>query len=294
MPGIAIANKELPVSSLVSGKVLEVKFEKGSSVKRGSTLITIDDAEIKAQKNQLKSKVALAKLEYDKLKALHDLDAAVSEFSIQTAKLKLEDTQFSLETINEVLKKYQITAGISGVAVDRHVEQGEIITVGQVVTKILNLDPIKVRVGVPEQEISNIELKQRAKVSFDSLSNKKSVGVITYISPEIDSKSQTFVVEVTVENKDHSIVPNMSSKVMFSGKLLKDVISIPQTAILELPDEHAVFIVDKSNKAKQVTVEVEDHMEEDALISSGLKENDMLVIKGHRSLVDGDPLLVVE
>lgn len=86
----------------------------------------------------------------------------------------------------------------------------------------------------------------------------------------------------------------MSAKATFVRKEIADALLIPQTAVLELPNAHAVFLIDDNGIARQKLVTVADHTGQKALIDGGLKVGDRLVVTGHRSLLDGDTVRVVE
>lgn len=292
--GSAKAEKEVVIASEVPGRVVKLGFEKGDTVKAGQPLVWLDDSRLKAELSAAQAERGMARLDYDKLSALAERKASVSEFQLEQAKLKLDAAEARISSILASLEKLMITAPFSGTLVSKSVEQGAIVAPGQPLSRLINIVPIKLSTGVPETAISDFGVGKKAVVVFDAYPSKKYTGKVTYIAPEVDLRARTFECELELPNEDMKIMPEMSAKVTFIRKELPGSILIPQESIVELADGHVVFIVENGEFARQRRVTIEDMAEEMALIGEGLEAGEQLVTLGQRGLIDGDRIKIAE
>jgi membrane fusion protein (multidrug efflux system) len=290
----AKASAEVTVAAEVAGRIVSLGFEKGDRVARREILATLDVAAVRAQRDQAAAARDVAALEVRKLEALAAVDADVSSFELETKKLGLAQAEANVAALAAALAKHTIRAPLPGVTVSRPVEIGSVVGPGAPITRIVDVDPIRIAIGVPETAVADFVLGKEATVVLDAFPKESFTGRITFLSPEVDARARTFACEVTLANPGGRIRPEMSAKALFDRKVIADALLIPQSAVLELPDAHAVFVVNEGNVARQKIVTIGDHTGEMALVTGGLSAGDRLVTTGHRSLLDGDPVTVVE
>ncbi len=290
----AKADKEVTIASETLGRVSKIGFEKGDQVKEGQPLIWLEDSTLRAEIAQAEVDKNIAALDYRKFKALADKNANVSQFQLEQSRLRLEASRARLTALSTRLSKLTIKAPISGHVVTRETEVGAIVSPGLPLSRIVSIRPIKVLTGIPEVAIADFSIGKEAVITFDAYPDREYKGKVGYLSPEVNRKTRIFNCELTLPNENMTILPEMSAKVTFIRKTLSGSILIPQTAVLELTDGHAVFVVDKGNVARLRKVGIEDTAGEMALVISGVKAGDRLVTLGQRSLIEGDRVEVVE
>ncbi|MBI4666128.1 MAG: efflux RND transporter periplasmic adaptor subunit [Nitrospinae bacterium] len=286
--GVAKAWKEVVLAFEAGGRVARLGFEKGARVKAGQPLLWLDGSTAAADVAAAQAARDLAALEHRKLKALEERKAGVSEFQMEQARLNQDAAEARLAGASAYLAKHVIKAPLSGAMVNREVEVGAIVAPGQPLARLVAVNPIKISVGLPEKSMVDFSEGKKAKVTFDAFPDKEFEGKISFIAPAVNPVTRVFDCEVTVDNGDMKILPDMSAKVTFGRSLGPDSIIIPQNAVVELADGHAVYVVEKGVTARQRRVVIEDVSGELALVRSGLAAGDELVISGQRSLVDGD------
>ncbi len=290
----AKASREVTISSEAAGRVVKIGFEKGDSVTKGQPLVWLDDSQLQTEITSSRANRDLLELDYRKLKALADRNAGVSEFQLEQSRLRLEVAEAGLKSLMVRLGKLTIKAPFAGRLSSRKTEVGAIVSPGLALARLVTIRPIKVVTGVPETAIADFEIRKKATIVFDAYPDKIYEGAVTYIAPEVNKVTRVFECEITLPNRKRTIRPEMSAKVTFTRKEMPDSILIPQTAVLELSDGHAVFLVDDKGVARQKRVTIKDNANEMALISSGIVKGDKLVIVGQRSLIDGDKVEIVE
>ena len=292
--GSSKPDREVAIASEISGRVKKVAFEKGDEVKVGAPLLYLDDTKISADLAQAGASRDIAKLDYKKYKRLNERKAAVSSFDLELSALKLKAAEASYKSLEVLKGKHVIKAPIAGRIVNRDTEKGAIVPPGAPVARIVSVQPIKVSFGVPEAAIADFSLGKKGIIYFDAYPDKEFSGVISFLAPEANRRAGTFDCELKLPNEEGLIYPEMSAKVTMTRKEMSDSILIPQTAILELSDGHAVFVVDDEGVARQKRIEVDDYSDEMALIASGLSDSEKLVVVGQRGLLDGDVVVIVE
>lgn len=293
LSGSSKASSEVIVAAETGGRIARLAFEKGDRVKTGVPLAWLDDSSTKAELAQAEAGRDMAALEYRKLKALEERKAGVSEFQLEQARLNLNSAEARIAVVKAFMGKLVIKAPISGVLVTRDVETGAIIAPGQPISRLVATDPVKVTAGAPEMAIADFRPGLTATARFDAFPDKEYEGKITFISPAVNPVTRTFDIEVTIPNHDGKIFPDMSAKVEFPWRHVKNAMLIPQSATLELSDGHAVFVVE-GGTARQRRVEMEDVSGDTALVKSGVKAGDVLVVTGQRNMVDGDLVEIPE
>ncbi|MBF0170497.1 MAG: efflux RND transporter periplasmic adaptor subunit [Nitrospinae bacterium] len=294
LPGAAKPSAEVTVTAEVAGKVAALGFEKGATVKKGAPLVRLDDRAMAAETAQARAARDMAALELDKLSALAKVEGDVSPFELDNRRLTLAQAQARLDGAEATLARYRIGAPLAGIAVSRPLEVGAIASPGVELTRIVATDPMKLSVGVPETAVADFSVGKKATVVFDAFPDERYEGAVVFLSPEVDPRARVFACELSLPNPAGRLRPEMSAKATFVRKEIPDALLIPQTAVLELPEAHAVFVVDDKGIARQKLVTVADHTGEEALVDSGLSPGDRLVVTGHRSLLDGDKVLIVE
>ncbi len=287
LPASAKASKEVNISTEIAGRVVKIGFEKGDFINEGTPLLWLDDNAIKAELAGAMAQKELAELDYRKLKTLSERKANVSEFELEKARLNVTVATARIEGITDTRNKSVVKAPFSGRIVTRNIEVGAIVSPGFIVSRMVSTIPIKIRVGVPETALADFAIGKNGSLLFDAYPGKTQEGKITFISPEVNERDRTFDCELTLPNRNGAIYPEMSARVTFIRKKIENSTLIPQTAIIELADGHAVFVVE-GEIARQKRIETSDNSEEMALVSSGLKAGERLVIVGQRGLLDGD------
>jgi RND family efflux transporter MFP subunit len=115
------------------------------------------------------------------------------------------------------------------------------------------------------------------------------LGQVAYIHPEADPKNRTFSVEVHVKNrKGPMLMPGMFSRVRIPLQKFDKALLIPRDALLEDDKGAYLYVADRSNRrAHRRDVVVAEFGPEEALIASGVKTGEALIVRGQELLNDG-------
>jgi multidrug efflux pump subunit AcrA (membrane-fusion protein) len=214
----------------------------------------------------------------DKLAASAQYNAATAQ--MQEAKKRLADCQ--------------LRAPIAGFIGMRQIEVGNTVAPGMPVISVVDLDPVKVKVGVPESQVGQVREGDRAEVSIPSLNGQQFEGRVEAIAAASDPASRTYVSKIVVPNPKHQLRAGMVSEARLIGDAQVNVITLPGSAIVrDARGVTQVFVVTSGqNRAYGRRVEVGSMIGNEVEIRSGLTGNEQVVVNGQNYVREGSPVQI--
>jgi HlyD family secretion protein len=206
---------------------------------------------------------------------------------VAAAKANLKQAEYEYKIASIMLEDTLVRAPIDGVISKKFIEEGEIIQApGIPLFKILNQNSMKVKVNIPETNISKISKGLEVLVGTDSYPNKPFMGTITKLSPTVDVKLRTLEVEVTVPNSDGLLREGMFARVSIYTAVHKDAVYVPASAVTEKNGEKTVFVVQNNSPIKRV-VKTGIIQGEKVEVLSGIAAGENVIYKGNLRLEEG-------
>lgn len=203
---------------------------------------------------------------------------------------KLTDAIVSLKKAELDLKRTSIRSPFPGIIADLQVSRGEILSIGQDILKIINLDSLYLKGFALESEIKNLQMGIQTRIKFDAFPDQYFHGNIQSISPEVDSTKKTITIYVKLANPDNLIYPGMHAELDIEHKVFENVIKVPRKAVIVRGegDRPLVFAIinikGSSGTADWRYVELGAQNDEEIEIKSGIQEGDIIVIDGQLTL----------
>ncbi|HHJ51590.1 MAG TPA: efflux RND transporter periplasmic adaptor subunit, partial [Caldithrix abyssi] len=230
------------VYSRVQGIVDSIFKEEGQYVKKDEVMLTLE-----AKEYILKEKKA--RLEYEKQKSAYERLAAMyqknlmSKEEFEKAKYAMETARVQWDEAKLNLSYTKIKSPISGRVGERLAKIGERIQPTDKLFSVVNNSQVIAVVYVPEKNINQLKIGQKAVVYSDHLQGEKFDAWIKRISPVVDPSSGTFKVTVGVRNRKNMLRPGMFVNVNIIIDTHKDVVLIPKTAIVYENEAMVVYVV---------------------------------------------------
>jgi HlyD family secretion protein len=174
-----------------------------------------------AQVNAAAQQVKVAESEVSGARAnLALLKAGAREEQVAMARAQLRRAEAAVQVIEAQLDKTVLTAPRDGLVMERSVNSGEMATPGATLLTLADLDRVKLKVYIPEDQIGKVKIGQKVLVQVDSYPGKDYQGAVTYISSEAeftpknvqtkeDRVSTVFAVKVSLDNANHELKPGM-------------------------------------------------------------------------------------
>jgi multidrug efflux pump subunit AcrA (membrane-fusion protein) len=164
---------------------------------------------------------------------------------------------------------------------------------GSPLAQVLNLDSVKIVIQVTEEDLPKIKLNQEARIKVDAYPDREFSGIVTLISPTLNSLTRTAGVEITIPNLNHLLKPGMFAEVNLKIGRTENLVLIPRQAIIAERGKKKVFVI-KAGKAEERWVEIGFNDENLTYIKNGLNPLDSLVTLGQSQLQSGDKVRVVK
>jgi len=275
------------LSAPAGGLIENVLVSSGDQVDKGKLLARIDSRLYGAQREQAAAALEQARNQWRRIEASGD---SVSEADQEQAQSGLRSARAAFRVANLQSSRARIMAPFEGIVADVNIEKGEVAPPGAPLIRLVQLDPILLKLSVSDRDVVALEKGMSASVTLDA---DRSIyeGKVSNINPAANIQTRTFEVDVEVPNPEHKILPGMIARVRINEPIQSSSLSLPQHLLVTRLNGNGVF-VEKDGIAHWRDVEVEKVLGNQVLISSGLSKGEKVVINGHRELVDGDKVIV--
>jgi membrane fusion protein (multidrug efflux system) len=283
-------NTKVSISSEIAGVIEDLAVNQGTQVKKNDTLIQIDTKRQLLNKQLNESNYELALNDYERENKLLEKNLTTPA-KVSALKNNLDVNRLRLELAALDVEKSRISAPISGVISQQHIEIGEYVRVGSELLEILDLSKVLGIINVPERDIRFIQLHKEVTLNVDALPDESFIGNVKKIGLEADMQSRTFKVEVLINNPDAKLFPGMLIRArLLKVKLINQVI-IPRYTIQEEEQGSFVYVI-KNNKIVKRIIKVGISVDGEIQVLSGLNFKERLVQTGQQ-LVSPDELVDV-
>ncbi|KPL24275.1 MAG: hypothetical protein AMJ75_04165 [Phycisphaerae bacterium SM1_79] len=328
MTGWIKANQTVDVASKVSGRIESlhvvsdaggvVAVEEGVFVKKGQQLAVIDhdvylaqlavaEASVKAREVELKD----AEREKRRMVGLYEGGSAteqVRDKAVTTAELaaaSLSSAQANLELAKTNLRESTIVAPIDGIVTAKHIDEGNLVRVGDRIVTVADMKTVKVIIAIAEKYGEAVAVGMPVKIKVDTFGDTEFDASVYSIHPALDAQTHTIQVEIRLENDPLLLKPGMFARVTLVTKRKDDVVVIPRDVVLGGKiDKHYVYVVEIPESgpenpgqaaavARKRFVEIGIRQAARYEIMDGLKAGETLVVNGMNYLADGISVEVV-
>ena len=284
--------EEVWVKAEVPGQVIEVLVKEGQMVKKGQVLMKLDDRDYRTRLARIEANYKLAKLNHERTKTLVKKKIAAPT-KLDEIEAQLKDLTAQLNEATVALSRTSITTPLSSFLNEISAKMGDYIGVGDPVAQILEIDTVKVTVGVPESDVAAIFDLHEADIIIEALGKRRVKGNKIFLSRKPRTLSRLFDLELSVPNPDGRILPSMFARVELVKHVYEDAVALPLYAIITQEDERFVFI-EKEGRVEKRRVTLGTLIGWQAHITSGLKAGERVVVVGHRLLDDGQAVEVIK
>lgn len=267
------------ISPSSPNRIKTITVDVGDHVRRGQTLVTLDNASA----TQLKVNLQQTEREYNRalqlLKIGSGTQATVDQLKAQ---LDAQRAQYRNVVENTVL-----TSPVSGVVTARNLDPGDmtsgtpILTVGQITPNV------KVIINVTEGDRAKFKTGMPVDVTFDAFPDEEFSGTIHRIYPAVDPATRTFQAEVLIPNGNERLFPGMFARVSVNHGTESHVV-VPDRAVVKQTGSGNKYVyVYKNGKVSYNKVELGRRVGTAYEVLSGVAEGDSVVIAGQSRLADG-------
>ncbi|MCH8474692.1 MAG: efflux RND transporter periplasmic adaptor subunit [Opitutales bacterium] len=215
--GLVQPYREVIVSSPVQAVIIELPVREGDTVVAGDLLLRLyDQPEVLEKK---RTEAALEKREFENRGAQNLFaERLISEDEALARRIELDLSRLQFELAAEQVERRRILSPLGGIVVERHLEEGEMATVGQELFRVVDLSRVYVQLFMTLPESRAFPVDQAVEVFFPETGVLEPLhGEVVFIDPRVDPASGLLRVRVLVDNEDGLAKPGIRAQVRQKG-----------------------------------------------------------------------------
>jgi multidrug efflux system membrane fusion protein len=311
--GVAEPMQTVAVEAQVNGILNRVTFAEGQAVRAGQILFEIDSRPYVALLQQARAQLArdeaqaantrrdaaryaaLVKEGYVTGSQADQADATAASAAATVAADRANVSKAALDVANSTIR-----APISGRTGSLLVRQGNLVKANSEppLVVINQIQPILVRFAIPQSQLPDIQKYYRGgnalqvRVTPSEGSGVPLMGTLAFIDNNVDSTSGTVLLKARFDNPEGTLWPGQYTNVALQLYVDPNALTLPAPAVMTGQQGTYVYTIDSAGNAKQRPVQVSRTVDSLAVISSGLKEGERVVMDGQSRLIPGSKVTI--
>jgi multidrug efflux pump subunit AcrA (membrane-fusion protein) len=210
------------------------------------------------------------KAQRDQLKEVYESAVSLARqnfAAVATARANVANAESQLGLARRSLSYALVFSPIDGFVSERTADLGEYVSPTNKVATIVRVNPLRVRIDIPEQAISSVTVGQSVSVTTSAWPDKNFSGRVARISPNVTPTSRTMTVEAEIENASGALKPGQFATVRILQSRAEPAVLVPSRAVRTESGVSRVFVI-KDGRAQE------------RLVQLGQSEGDLVEIKG--------------
>lgn len=293
------------INPQVEGQITKIFVKSGDEVNAGTPLLQIDPLKQKATlsgqeaaRAAQEATLQLARINLGRSEKLYaagvtskqDLDNAQSTYDSAAAQLKSLSDQVEQQKVE--LHYYDVSAPVDGIVDDIPVHVGDRVTVSTLLTTVDLPGALEAYIYVPADRAKDLRLGLPVRL-LDENGNSLSDTHITFVSPQVETDTQTVLAKAAVANAKAKlrIAQQVRAQVTWGSH---DGPVVPVLAVMRINGQAFVFVASHEGNsvvARQKLIKLGDTIGNDYAVLDGLKPGDHIIVSGTQFLQDGMPVL---
>lgn len=302
--GTIAAMRDVVVSSETAGRITRVAVKVGDVVQEHQPLVFVDDELKSIAVEQARAQYLAAETNYRKAQKdfqradtlyhtgdIADVELEGNRLALRSAEAQFKSAEMALRLAQRQLDDTRIKSPIAGVVASKKVEIGEMVSPGKEIANVVDVSALKVRLSIPEESIGKIRLNQPVDVRVDPAPDRTFEGTVFTIGSKSETPTgHSYPVEVIVRAKDLNVLKvGMFARVEVRANSAANVLTISKESLVNEDTAPAVFVAE-NNVARLRPVRLGMRTDNVYQVLDGLKEGDLVISFGQKSLKDGSPV----
>ena len=284
--------EDITLSAKTMGEIEWQGIEEGDFVEAGQELMRIEIGPTIVALTQARAQYKISVRELERIDQMRekgisspqDRDRALLDFEVAWANMRASEIK---------LEDGSVEAKFSGIVDMLYQEEGEYVNTGADLIRIVQVDKVKLVVGLPERDVAYFANGDPVAVSLDAIPGEICSGTIFRIAATAEKSTHTFATEIELENPHGNLRPGMIAEARFVRQSFPDSIMVPLFSLVSTDTGRHTFVAD-DGQARIRPVEIGFLRGDLVHITQGLSDGDRLIVVGHRDLRDGDRIDVRE
>src|SRR3954447_3780518 len=297
--GDLAAVHQVNVTSDLNGRITEIMFTAGTSVKEGTPLVQLFDGPEQADLASFKAQATMTQLSLERAKQLASRQFG-PQATVDQAQSAFDQATAGIARTQAIISQKLVRAPFDGELGVRKVEVGQYLTAGTQIISLTDLSVLYANFTVTEKDSAQLKVGQIVRIAVDAYPGRTFDGKITTIEPQIATETRNIRVQATMQNPDKILKPGMfaTTTVVLPDK--PPVITVPETAVDYTLYGDSVYLLtekkEEDGKTKltvtRTFVQTGNRVEGRAEILKGLKDGDRVVAVGQLKLQSGSAVTI--
>ncbi|WP_311322459.1 efflux RND transporter periplasmic adaptor subunit [Capnocytophaga leadbetteri] len=298
--GTFVAEQDLDVSSEVGGQIIKIFVKEGDFVTAGQVLAQTKADRTNVQLENAKAALETAKSDLKRFESAFKTGGVTAQ-QLEQVRLQVKNAEANYNSAAIVSGDTSVRSKISGIVSSKKVEEGAMVGAGTPLFNVVNIDNLKLKITVDENQVSKLTLGQTIKIKPSAMTNEIE-GKIIFIAPKADS-AMKFPVEILVANKDRKLKAGMYATAQLGSEAQSSTaLVVPHSAFVGSVSQNKIFkIINGKNaegedilQAQEITVKSGRNFGDKVEIISGLTAGEKVIISGQINIDNGTPVKIVE
>ncbi|SPJ24921.1 efflux RND transporter periplasmic adaptor subunit [Palleronia abyssalis] len=209
--GQAQPDRDTALRAEATGDVVEVLADKGAMVEAGQPIARLSSTRAEADLARAEEERARAQREIDNAEQLLERGVGTAD-RVAEARAELASAESQVISAQQTLEDLTILAPFPGRIETLSLDEGEFVSAGEQVGRIVDNRPLTVAIQVPQQALNRIEDGQPAEVTF--ITGETREGTVTFVGTSASAETRTFLAEIEVANEDGAIPAGVSAEIV--------------------------------------------------------------------------------
>ena len=292
--GDLAAVHQVNVTSDLNGRITEIMFTAGATVKEGTPLLQLFDGPEQADLLSFKAQATVAQISLERAKQLASRQFG-PQATVDQAQSGFDQANAGIAKTQAIISQKQVRAPFDGELGVRKVEVGQYLTAGTQIVSLTDLSQLFANFTVTEKDSGALKVGQVVRIAVDAYPGRAFEGKITTIEPQIATDTRNIRVQASIANPERILKPGMfaTTTVVLPDK--PPVITIPETAVDYTLYGDSVYLLNEKKEDDGKTsltvvrtfVQTGNRVQGRAEILKGLKPGDRVVAVGQLKLQSG-------
>ena len=237
----------------------------------------------------LSTEQVIARQQLDQAQARNDVaEAAVrsARETVRNIRATVSARKASVDLAKKKLADARIVAPISGLIQERSISEGQFLRNNSPVVVIVQNNPLKLRVEVPETSVADIRPGRPVQFTVDSFPGRIFEGKVSRLAPSVNQQSRTLKLEAVVSNSDAVLKPGSFARVTIQTDRRDKALIAPGEALFAFAGLEKMFVIEGGKVAERI-VRSGSHFDGMVEIIEGVKEGETVAISNLGNLQQG-------
>lgn len=285
--GQALPDRDTVLRAETSGDVVKVLVSKGQDVAAGEVIAQLDASNNEADAKRAAEELARAQREFDNAARLLERGVATQD-RVTEARANLASAQAQVIAVEQAAKALTITAPFDGRIETLNLDEGEFVSAGADVGRLVDITPLTVAIQVPQQSLTRLAVGLPATVRF--ITGEERTGEVTFVGTSAASETRTFLAEIEIANEDGAIPAGISAEVVIpTGEVTAHFLS-PSIVSLDIEGSLGVKTVNADDVVVFFPIRVVK-AQIDGIWVTGLPETADVITVGQGFVNEGETVL---